>query len=60
MNIFMLDYDMNVNVTFYPDKHIVKMPIEGVQMLCTAYSQEERARYPFLYKITHYNHPCSI
>ena len=37
------------------DKHVVKMPLETAQMLCTAF---EVGIPP--YKRTHYNHPCSV
>jgi len=37
------------------DKHVVKMPLETAQLLCSAF---EKGRAP--YKRTHYNHPCSI
>lgn len=35
MNIFVLDNDMKTNVHYHIDKHIVKMPLEAAQMLCT-------------------------
>lgn len=59
MNIFILDKDMEKSVIFHPDKHIVKMPLEGTQLLCnTLYltGQWETC----MYKPTHLNHPCSI
>ena len=37
INIFILDYDMKKNVEAYCDAHIVKMQLESVQLLCTAY-----------------------
>jgi hypothetical protein len=37
------------------DKHVVKMPLESAQMLCSAFPQ---GRAP--YKRTHFNHSCSV
>ena len=34
MNIFILDDDEFTSVIYHPDKHIVKMPLEGTQLLC--------------------------
>ena len=57
MNIFWLDYDMEKNVTYYCDKHVVKMILEYAQLLstvCRLNGVEEG------YKASHINHPCSI
>lgn len=35
MNIFVLDYDLDRCAEYHVDKHIVKMPLEAAQMLCT-------------------------
>lgn len=35
MNIFILDYDIDTCAKYHLDKHIVKMPLEGAQLLCT-------------------------
>lgn len=35
MNIFILDYDIDKCAEYHCDKHIVKMPLEAAQMLCT-------------------------
>ena len=37
MNIFVLDKDINTSAQYHPNKHIVKMPLETAQLLCTAY-----------------------
>jgi hypothetical protein len=55
MNIFILDYDPVKAAQMQCDKHVVKMPLETAQLLCSAF---EKGKAP--YKRTHYNHPCSI
>ena len=35
MNIFILDKDIDKCAEYHVDKHIVKMPLEAAQMLCT-------------------------
>ena len=35
MNIFILDEDLDKCAEYHVDKHIVKMPLEAGQMLCT-------------------------
>jgi hypothetical protein len=35
MNIFILDYDLDKCAAYHIDKHIIKMPLEAAQMLCT-------------------------
>jgi len=35
LNIFILDKDIQKNVQYYIDKHVVKMILEHVQMLST-------------------------
>lgn len=54
MNIFVLDTDPNTAAILHCDKHIVKMPLETAQILCTVYG----AGAP--YKPTHTNHPCTV
>ena len=57
MNIFILDPDPAIAAVSQCDKHIVKMPLETAQMLCTAlsgYVEETR------YRPTHRNHPCTL
>lgn len=57
MNIFWLDYDLDVNASYYCDKHVVKMILEYAQLLSTA------CRLDGLncgYRACYINHPCSI
>ena len=56
MNIFILDRDQTLCARYHLDKHVVKMPLETAQMLCTAlvcHGIEAK------YKVAHKNHPCS-
>lgn len=55
MNIFVLDYDPVKAAQMQCDKHVVKMPLESAQLLCSAFP---KGKAP--YKQTHFNHPCSI
>ena len=36
MNLFYLDEDLDKCAEYHVDKHIVKMPLEAAQLLCTA------------------------
>ena len=59
MNIFVLDYDIRKCAEMHKNKHIVKMPLETAQMLCSVHHViSEREDIP--YKLAHKNHPCSI
>lgn len=55
MNIFVLDYNPIKAARYQCDKHVVKMPLETAQLLCSVFKKGEAP-----YKRTHYNHPCSI
>lgn len=57
MNIFMLDEDLEKNARYMVDKHVVKMPLESAQMLCSAL--HFCGQYA-PYKETHKNHPDTI
>jgi len=57
MNIFALDKDVSVASQYHVDRHIVKMPLETAQMLCTA-SWFCGIEAP--YKPTHQKHPCNL
>jgi len=57
MNIFALDTDVKTASQYHVDKHIVKMPLETAQMLCTA-SWYCDLKAP--YKPTHKKHPCNL
>ena len=53
----MLDEDLEINAQSMVDKHVVKMPLESAQILCSALhlSGQEAP-----YKLTHKNHPCCV
>lgn len=55
MNIFVLDYSPTKAARLQCDKHVVKMPLETAQILCSAFPNGKAP-----YKRTHFNHPCSI
>ena len=55
MNIFVLSEDPIEAAIMQCDQHVVKMPLETAQMLCTAYPVEIAP-----YGRTHFNHPCNI
>lgn len=57
MNIFILDKDPTLSVIYHTDKHIVKMPIESTQILCTVLHNTHQAP-DWAYKPTHKSHPC--
>jgi len=56
MNIFILDKNINRNVRYYVDNHIVKMPLETAHLLCTTL---HLFNIETPYKQTHTNHPCA-
>ena len=56
MNIFVVDNDPVVAGTVLCDKHIVKMPLETAQMLCTAVNKYGGTSP---YKSAYVNHPCT-
>ena len=58
MNIFILDYDVDLNVTYYNDIHLNKMLLETCQILCSVQYKYGGKNIP--YKETHRNHPCVI
>jgi len=58
MNIFYLDNDIVKAAQYHTDKHIVKMPLETVQIICTSiYLVTEKV---VAYKPTHVHHPCNL
>ena len=59
MNIFYLHHIAVLCAQMHVDKHIVKMPLETTQMLCSVHYMVESTYSP-PYKLTHKNHPCSI
>ena len=63
MNIFFLDWNPKICALFTMDKHIVKMILESVQLLYSAYhlcDPEILKTCPYTpYRLTHKNHPCA-
>lgn len=61
MNIFYLDVDPVKAAQFQFNKHVVKMPLETAQLLCSAHHLHptKEIDHNLLYKITHKNHPSS-
>jgi hypothetical protein len=57
MNIFMLDSSMDKCVRYHCDKHIVKMPLETAQMVCTI-AHKLGLNPPYL--PVHAKHPCTL
>ena len=62
MNRFIIDYDVVSIAQSLCDQHIVKMPLEEAQMLCTAlwHHAPEYAEENDLYKPVHQKHPCTL
>ena len=60
MNIFILDKDPTKSARSHVDKHIVKMPLETAQLLCTARHELGENADTIPYRKTHSNHPCSV
>ena len=59
MNIFFLDLDPEECAKMHVNKHVVKMILEHLQLLCSVHHATESKFIP-PYKLTHKNHPCSI
>ena len=55
MNIFILSKNPVTAAQMQCDQHVVKMPLETAQMLCTAFPNGYAP-----YKHTHFKHPCNI
>jgi hypothetical protein len=60
MNIFCLHPDPEVSAQMMNDKHIVKMPLESVQMLCTVHHIYGSPYCDTLYRPTHAKHPSTV
>lgn len=73
MNIFYLHRKRRRCAKYHCDKHIVKMPIEAAQLLCTAIWlccpdlvvwDSEQLEWTYkgarVYRKTHTNHPCAV
>ena len=57
MNIFVTDPSPYASAQCLPDKHVVKMPLEMVQMLCTTHWHHNNEA-PYL--PVHHKHPCTL
>lgn len=57
MNVFMLDTSPDACAQAHIDTHVVKMPLEGLQLLCSAHWQTG-GEAP--YRSTHAGHPWSV
>jgi hypothetical protein len=57
MNIFVLDNDIKKCAKYHCDRHVIKMLLEGVQILCAVCSKTG-IKVP--YRATHQQHPCIL
>ena len=62
MNRFIIEHHPDAIAKSLCDKHIVKMPLEEAQMLCTSlwHHAPEYAEEQGLYKPVHQKHPCTL
>ena len=62
MNRFLLDHHPKAIAKQLCDQHIVKMPLEEAQMLCTSlwHHAPDYAAAKNLYKPVHQKHPCTL
>jgi hypothetical protein len=64
MNLFILSLDPSKIAEYMMDKHIAKIILEAVQMLCTTQrillTETDNVIDPCVYKIAHKNHPVTI
>ena len=59
MNIFVLDECPVISAQMQCDKHIVKMPLETAQMLCSVWHRHGQGdKVP--YREVHKKHPCTL
>lgn len=57
MNVFVLDQDPGIAASYMCNKHVVKMPLETAQILCTV----ARSRgFEAPYRSTHIHHPVVL
>lgn len=61
MNIFILDNDIRKSAQYHVDRHVIKMPLELAQMICSTYLLLDYKNLPsFIFsKPSHVNHPCT-
>jgi hypothetical protein len=57
MNLFILDEDIDLCAQYHCDKHVVKMVVEGAQLLCGAHHVAGTSPVP--YRASHLHHPCA-
>ena len=62
MNRFLINYTPDLIAADLCDKHVVKMPLEEAQMLCTVVRKynNEYADEHGLYRAVHQKHPCTL
>ena len=60
MNLFILSLNPREIARAMIDKHVSKILLEAVQMLCTAMHVLEPGKHKKIYKMAHKNHPVSI
>ena len=60
MNIFFLDMNILLCSKYHCSKHVIKMILESVQLLCSSHHIHPNKNYTPPYKLTHKNHPASI
>lgn len=61
MNIFYLDENPKIAASYMVDRHIIKMGLESVQMMCTAHRiLDVDENHDHLYKKCHDNHKCNV
>lgn len=60
MNLFILSLDPAKIAEYMMDKHIAKIILEAVQMLCTTQRLLCAEVDPCVYKVAHKNHPVTI
>jgi len=60
MNLFILSLIHYEIALYMMDKHVSKILIEAVQMLCTALHVLEPGQHTGIYKMTHKNHPVTV
>jgi hypothetical protein len=64
MNLFILSWNCQECAAYMFDKHVVKILLEAVQMLCATVQildpENEVTQHVKLYKISHKNHPVTV
>ena len=60
MNLFILSLIQKEIAECMMDKHVSKILLEAVQMLCTALHVLEAGKHTAIYKMAHKNHPVTI